>query len=222
MAYGLRERCAMIALMALNRTVDNAELDKKYKLGLSKQERERLNKDGLVLSQEGKRRSFSHELTDKGWAWVSSELSGSVPARAGSAGGALYALMNGLATALKTQDRTLAELFAGLPRKEQPTQVRKEEPKEVREEQTKASLAEQITRAYRRLAKQPRDWVYLRDLRPLIDGAAKAEVDSALHKMYHDKRINLTLVENQKTLTAADRQASIRLGVSDMHLISME
>ena len=196
----------MIALMALKRRVDNTELHKKYKLGLDKAQRERLNKDGLITSQKSKGGRISHELTDKGWAWVSSELSASMPARAGSAGGALYALMNGLGSALKSQERTLADLFAG----------------SVRQAKLTDSLSDQIIRAYRRLAKQPHDWVYLRELRPLIEGAGKAEVDSVLHKMYHEKQINLTLVENQKTLTAADRQAAIRLGVSDMHLISME
>jgi hypothetical protein len=62
----------------------------------------------------------------------------------------------------------------------------------------------------------------LSELRPLIPGATKAQVDSALKEMYRDRVINLTLEEDQKSLTAAQRSAAIRIGVDDMHLIAME
>jgi len=63
--------------------------------------------------------------------------------------------------------------------------------------------------------------VQLRDLRPRLKGAAKSEVDSVLKRMFLDKEINLTLNEDQGSLTQADREAAIRIGVNDMHMLSM-
>jgi hypothetical protein len=213
MTYGMPERAAMLVLMAVNREVRNAELKGDYKIDLKASAREKLNREGLIKSRK-QGGSFFHELTEKGWAWARAELSQSAPPRSGSLGGALYAVMNGLGAGLERHGLTLADLFggssvatpevskSGLPRA--------------------SSLADQVKAAYRQLAKQPHDWIYLSALRPLINGASKAEVDSALKEMYRHKQINLTLKEDQKTLTAPERAAAIRLGVADMHLISME
>lgn len=213
MSYSIRERSAMMALMALNREVANTELNQRYRLGLDKKHRERLNRDGLITSRnEG--RSFSHELTDKGWAWAAKELSAPVPARAGSAAGGLYALLNGLSAALERRGMRLADLFG------ESTIV--SVPPSGHERPKADTIPEQIRKAYCHLARCSRDWVYLSELRPLIRGASKAEVDSALKEMFLDKELNLTLEEDQKSLTPAQRAAAIRVGVDDMHLISME
>ena len=99
MGYGIPERAAMIALMALNKETPNAELKRRYGLDVRKPARNKLNRAGLVQSRR-LNRGYAHELTDAGWAWVVAELDGQAPPRAGSAGGALYALLNGLKVAL--------------------------------------------------------------------------------------------------------------------------
>jgi hypothetical protein len=71
------------------------------------------------------------------------------------------------------------------------------------------------------LAKRPQDWVQLRDLRLKLNGAAKSEVDSTLKRMFLYKEINLTLNDDQGALTQADREAAIRIGANDMHMLSM-
>ena len=206
MTYGIAERSVMIALMALNKTVTNKELKERYGLELNGEPRRRLNKDGLVNSrqQRGSGNAFYHELTDKGWAWVAKELSASAPARSGSGAGALYALLNGLEQALKRHNLRLSEFF-----------IEASEPKPEK-------LADQIRQAYRKLAKRSRDWVSLRELRMLLNGAPKTEVDNALKEMFTARDINLTLEEDQKRLTAEDRAAAIRVGRDDLHFISME
>ena len=93
----------MIALMALNKETLNSELKRRYRLELKKPSREKLNREGLVQSRRLPGKGFAHELTDAGWAWVVAELDEQVPARAGSAGGALYALLNGLKVALEAR-----------------------------------------------------------------------------------------------------------------------
>lgn len=200
MSYSMPERSVMLVLMALNREVSNKELKDEFKIDLKAPARKKLNSDGLVDSRkEG--RSFVHQLTDKGWGWAKAELSQPAPPRSGSIGAALYAVLNALGLGLDRQGLTLADLFCSGKR---------------------LPVADQIKAAYRRLAKRSQDWVYLSELRPLIVGASRAEVDSALKDMYRGRSISLTLEEDQKSLTAAQRAAAIRVGVDDLHLIAME
>ena len=203
MAYGIPERAAMIALMALNKETPNTELKRRYGLDVKKQTRQKLNQDGLLQSRK-LGRGFAHELTDAGWAWVVAELDEKVPPRAGSAGGALYALLNGLKAALDARGMVIQELFA--PAAPGPT----------------GSLRNRIRQAYRSLAPRPWDWVELRDLRAQLGDWTRREVDLELIRMFREKDVNLTLHEDRGRLTQADRDAALRLGVDDMHLISME
>ena len=203
MAYGIPERAVMIALMALNKETPNAELKRRYGLDVRKPTREKLNREGLLQSRKLGARGFAHELTDAGWAWVVAELDEKVPHRAGSAGGALYALLNGLKVALDARGMVIQELFEPPPPRT-------------------GSLQDRIRQAYRSLASQPLDWVELRDLRTQLGDCSRREVDLELTRMFRERDVNLTLHEDRGRLTQADRDAALRLGVDDMHLISME
>ena len=207
MAYGIPERAVMIALMALNRETRNAELQRLYRLDLKKAAREKLNREGLVQSRKIPGKGFAHELTDAGWAWVVAELDEQVPSRAGSAGGALYALLNGLKVALDARGMVIQELF------DQSEPIAPRQP---------GALRDRIRQAYRSLASQPWDWVELRDLRTQLGDWPRREVDLEIIRMFRKKDVNLTLHEDRGRLTQADRDAALRLGVDDMHLISME
>ena len=204
MGYGIPERAAMIALMALNRETQNSELTRRYGLNVRKPARVKLNRDGLVQSRRVKGKGLAHELTDAGWAWAVAELDEKVPPRAGSAGGALYALLNGLKVALDARGMVIQDLFA--PAAPGPAGL----------------LPERIRQAYRSLASRPWDWVELRDLRAQLGDWPRREVDLELTRMFREKDVNLTLHEDRGRLTQADRDAALRLGVDDMHLISME
>ncbi len=204
MAYGIPERVAMIALMALNKETPNAELYRRYRIDVKKRTREKLNQDGLLQSRNMGAKGFAHELTDAGWAWAVAELDAGVPPRAGSAGGALYALLNGLKVALDARGMVIQELFApAVPR-------------------PAGTLPDRIRQAYRSLASRPWDWVELRDLRAQLGDWPRREVDLELVRMFRKKAVNLTLHEDRRRLTQADRDAALRLGVDDMHMISME
>ena len=203
MAYGIPERAAMIALMALNKETRNAELKRRYGIDVRKAVRVKLNQDGLLQSRRGAK-GYVHELTDAGWAWAVAELDGPVPPHARSAGGALYALLNGLKVALDARGMLLQELFA--PPAPKPA----------------GSLRDRIRQAYRSLASRPWDRVELRDLRARLGDWPRREVDLELVRMFRDKVVNLTLHEDRRRLTQADRDAALRLGVDDMHMIGME
>ena len=207
MTHGVPERAVMIALMALNKETRNAELRGRYGLDVKKPMRVKLNREGLVQSRSLGAKGFAHELTDAGWAWVVAELDEPAPPGAGSAGGALYALLNGLKVALDARGMVIQELFD----QSEPTAPRQP-----------GSLRDRIRQAYRGLASRPRDWVELRDLRKQLGDWPRREVDLEIIRMFREKDVNLTLHEDRGRLTQADRDAALRLGVDDMHLISME
>ena len=204
MAYEIRERAVMIALMALNKETPNPELKRRYGIDVRKSIREKLNRDGLLQSRNRGAKGFAHELTDAGWAWAVAELDAPVPPGARSGGRALYALLNGLKVALDARGMVLQELFASpAPR-------------------PAGSLPDRIRQSYRSLASRPWDWVELRDLRAQLGDWPRREVDQELVRMFRKKDVNFTLHEDRGRLTQADRDAALRLGVEDMHLISME
>ena len=207
MAYGIPERAVMIALMALNKETLNTELKRRYRLELKKPVRDKLNREGLVQSRRLPGKGFAHELTDAGWAWVVAQLDEQPPRQAGSAGGALYALLNGLRVALDARGMVIQELF---------------DQSESTAPQQTGQLRDRIRQAYRNLSSRPWDWVELRDLRVQLGDWPRREVDLEIIRMFREKDVNLTLHEDRGGLTQADRDAALRLGVDDMHLISME
>jgi hypothetical protein len=211
MAYSVPERATLFALMAQGREVTNNALKEVYKIDLKAASRTKLNRDGLVVSRK-QGRGYVHELTDKGWAWVKTEFTQAAPPRSGSLVAALYAVLATLGTGLDRRGLTLADLTVDAAGGVPPTKTNG----------SALALPDQIRTAYRRLAKGSQDWVYLSELRPLISGASKAQVDSALKDMHRERVITLTLEEDQKSLTAAQRSAAVRIGVDDMHLIAME
>ena len=204
MEYGIPERAAMIALMALNKEMPNPELKRRYGIDVKKPIRVKLNQAGLLQSRRRGAKGYVHELTDAGWAWAVAEFDERVPRRAGSAGGALYALLNGLKVALDARGMVIQELFA--PPVPKPA----------------GSLRERIRQAYRSLAPRPWDRVELRDLRARLADWPRREVDLELVRMFRERVVKLTLHEDRRRLTQADRDAALRLGVDDMHMISME
>jgi len=75
---------------------------------------------------------------------------------------------------------------------------------------------------YRRLAPGPSDWVPLRDLRSALTDVARAALDDTIRQMRRDKRLTLTLEDDQSALTKADRDAALRIGPDDMHYLRMD
>jgi hypothetical protein len=186
-----RERAVLLALMAEARELTNAELRAVSGLALDGEPRRRLNDRKLVTSTKVGR-SFTHEITDDGVAWCTAELSQPVPARAGYLGGALYALLAGLARS----GQPLHEIF-------------------------RPDVEQQIRGAYLRLAK-PGEWVGLAELREQLFGVPRPAVDAELERMASTPGVHVQAEPNQKALTGAHRAAAVRFGGDDRHMLMIE
>ncbi|WP_019630420.1 hypothetical protein [Actinomadura atramentaria] len=200
--FGTPERALLVALMALGGSASNPELRDAFGAALDGAARRRMNGLGLVASEK-RGRAYHHELTEDGWAWCVAELSAAAPPRAGSLGRALYLLLPALRDALRRSGTSLGEFL-------------------VRAEPEPVDLEAGIRDAYRRLARRPQDWVLLTAVRPLLGDAPRAEVDDVLRRMERLPDVNLAPEANQRTLTAADRAAAVRVGGTDKHLLSIE
>lgn len=85
------------------------------------------------------------------------------------------------------------------------------------------ATAENVRAAYHGLAASPGEWVSLTRLRAELAarGIPRAEQDDAIRELARTNDVNLVPENNQKTLTDADRAASIRFGGQDKHLIAV-
>lgn len=81
---------------------------------------------------------------------------------------------------------------------------------------------DRIRAAYAALVAEPGGWVGLRRLREALADIPRDTLDDALRALARTDGVDLVPEDNQKTLTAADRAASIRHGGQDKHLFSIE
>lgn len=215
---GVPERAALLALMAEAREISNPELERLAGFRLSGAALRKLHARRLVESRRAtnlKGNPFAHTLTDDGWAWCTKELAAGRPGRAGTAGGALYALLAGLHRYLARSHLQLSDLFrpddgaAPAP------------PPPAAQPPAALALPDRIRLAYRKLAKDPQALVSLAGLRPLLGEARREAVDAALRQMSRAREVNLVPQGNQKILSQADRHAAVRIGEEDCHLISV-
>jgi hypothetical protein len=208
------ERAALLALLGAARRLSNPELEDLAGFRLHGAERRRLNILGLVESEGKPGRAFSHELTDAGRAWCANELTaGPGWQQSKVMEGAFYAVLSGLAGHLQRTGLELREVFQadsdshGVPVAEQPST---------------ADVNARIEAAYRELADGPGEYVRLHELRELLPGIGRADVDAALGAMYRAHLVNLVSQANQEALTDADRVASLEIGGSRKHRIAIE
>ena len=194
-----RDRVVLLALMALNEEVSNADLKERVGFTLDGQPRLRLNKLGLVDSTKPGR-AYRHVLTDQGWAWCWDEMAQPAPARADGGTRALYALLLPLRRFMERGDLRLADVFGVMPA---------------------GPLEERIRAAYRELASQPGDWVSLTQVRALL-GATKDEVDAILVRLEREDDVHIVPETDQRRLRPVDRAAAVRIGGKDKHLLKVD
>jgi hypothetical protein len=205
---GHKQTAAMFTLMVLGREVPNPELKELVGFTLTGKERTQLNDSGYIASEKVGR-TFVHQLTDSGWAWCEEEIGERTPPPPrplSTLCSALYVVLGGFDEFLRSRKLRLADVFtpAGTTELAPP------------------DLEERIRVAYGELTREPRGWVGLADLRSKLGGAPAQEVDAVLKELSRAGKVHLVPEANRKALTATDREAAIRIGGEDNHLISIE
>jgi hypothetical protein len=195
--YGATERAALLVLMLENRKVPNPELANEHRVKLTPQGRGKLNRDGLIRTF-GEVKPMVHEITDEGIAWCLGDLvEGQLPPRSTSHARVTFGLLKKFV--LHHQERgTLVEVIRS------------------------RDLESLIRSVYEELAVEPQDWIRLARIRPRLNGAEKGDVDDVLVKMMKTGTVHLAPESNTKVLTAEDRDAALRVGSEDLHLVAME
>jgi hypothetical protein len=190
------------------REVPNAHLTNVRGLSLKREHRDRLRDNGLIkVRQERKGGPAFLELTDRGWARGIAEFGQPVPPRAGSAGAALYAILETLGRFIKRSDIAPADFFIG-----------PEEPEGI---EVAPDLESLIRKAYGEVAPESGAWVTLDKLRQAIGPAPRNEVDAALIRLNQAPDVRLIPESNQKVLTDAVRAAAVSIGNQDKHAIAI-
>jgi hypothetical protein len=211
-----RERAVLFTLLSQARRLSNAELEALIGIRLDGKERRRLN-DLKLVESEKPGRGFVHELSDAGWRWCADELAAGAEGRGSSLERAHY-LMFGVFERYMTAARVSLADVVSLDLKERPSGRHKR--REVAEGDGDLTL--RIEAAYRGLATRPGEFVKLSALRERLSGIPRSALDATLGAMYAALRVNLIPQSNQQALTAADREAALRIGGEHKHLISIE
>ncbi|WP_043729911.1 hypothetical protein [Kutzneria sp. 744] len=196
--YGNPEQATLFALMLARGTVRNPDLKKNYGIELRADGRDRLNKDGLIRSwQLG--RPYVHQITDDGIAWCAKAL-GKVeaPDRTGPLPRLVFEVMRSLPRYLAWRDIDFADVL------------------------DRGSLEALIRGVYEQLSVKPEEWIRLARIRPETDGIDRQTVDTVLLRMIKAGGANLAPDSNRKVLTDEDRDAAIRIGTEDKHLLLIE
>lgn len=194
------QRCALVILMAEAREVPNAHLTKVRKFDLRKPDRDRLEKDGLIsVNQERKGGPLSLELTEKGWERAVAELGSDMPARAGSYGAALYAVLDKLGQYVDRAKISPQDIFFAVPE----------------------DVEARIRKAYGELAPQAGDYVMLASLRKALPDIPRADLDATLVRLVQAPDVRIIPESNQKALSAEERAGAVTIGNQQRHLISI-
>ncbi|MET7396356.1 hypothetical protein ABZS66_23030 [Dactylosporangium sp. NPDC005572] len=198
--------------MAENAELSNRDISEKYAPGLTLtgKPRQKLIDNKLIECRKGPRNMFFFTLADEGWRWCREELTRAVPPNSGSAGHALYAVLGGLERYLDRTGTTLAEVFGDLQVESTGSPLPADE------------IEQAIRRAYRKLADPDGSWVGLADVRQELGSIPRRDVDGVLILMTRMRGVQIEEETNQKALTQRDRDAAVRIGSRDQHVLAIE
>jgi hypothetical protein len=206
-----RDRAVLIALLSQARKVSNPELKKLIGFPLDGEARRRLNDAKLVES--GKQgRAYVHELSDYGWRWCAEHLASGGHPRETSLERAHRIFFGVLARYMSAAGLSLADVVTlSLPTG----------PSGRHERSAEQDLPTRVEDAYLALASRGQALVKLRELRGRLADVPRADLDATLTELYAARRVNLIPQSSQQALTAADREAAVRVGGEYKHLISI-
>ncbi len=164
----------------------------------------------MIESRKGHRGAFFHTLTDKGWAECRQLSTQPRPAGPRSAVGALMALLGGVQHGLDQRHISHGDFF------------RRETNPAASETSPAADVPSQIRAAYVVLAGPSGGFVTLADLRDRLADVSREDFDDALRGMNREADVHLQPAANLKALDERERDAAMRLGGEDTHILAIE
>jgi hypothetical protein len=180
-------------------------------------DRKRLEQARLIVSEKRRKASTDKggkirhtnaiwiELTDAGWAWANDHLDAVLPGKTQSAGPILHAWLSHLQGFIRRRGIALAELIGSEP-----------------PEPPIADLEERIRRACLQLTGGARHVrVHLHQLRRVLSDVPRAELDAALLAMQRDAKLVLFNLDNQREITAEDRQAALYIAGEPRYVLRL-
>lgn len=217
----------LVLLMAENRSITNTELKNVYGFELRRENREQLNELGYLRSTRDGQRPYVHELTDEGWARCAKSLDLESP-KARAQGAALQALLQAVLRYLDRSNQSLADFALGSEgsdRSEDGDQVEDDDQAEdgdqVDAKEPSGDIVERIRGAYLDLGGRMGAWVGFAELREALPDIARDDMDKALHELELQPSVSIVPESNQKTLTAADREAALWIGGEHKHFLAI-
>jgi hypothetical protein len=198
------ERKRLFALLIVARAVTNRELREQTGLTLEGGFRERLNALGYAESTKSGR-AFVHELTGRGQNWCQHQLSAPLPER--DPGGKLFqALLNTLDRYVEKSGVPLLKIFQPAPAVVVGRTV---------------DVDDRIRAAYGQLTPGPGAWVRLAHLRKHLGDVVQADLDAALVRLNGADDVMIAPDSIQRGLTREDRDAAVRIGGEERHLLKV-
>jgi hypothetical protein len=199
------QRFVLVTLMIKGGTLPNTYFANIARISLKREYRDGLRDRGLINVTA---KPLVLELTEQGWGQAINELGAEVPARAGSAGGALYIALEFLRGLLDHLKVAPSELFTLRFSTSDATAPSGPPP---------ADFEASIRKAYGQVARAG-DYVSLAE----IKNALTTDIDATLIQMYDEPGVNLIPNSQQGDLTDEDRAAAVKIGNQDRHLIAIK
>ncbi|WP_156754419.1 hypothetical protein [Actinokineospora pegani] len=204
------DRQVLLVLMHLKREVSNTEIKERFGFTVPKSVRDRLRERGLIQVRRERERSgpYFHELTDPGWRQGAFEAAAGPPKGAERSHRIESTVLADYAGFLERSGIKVAEVYAAATNN-------------TATDDTAAgtTLVDKLRAAYAELA-EPGEYVDLAALRAAV-GGDHAEVDRALLDLDDQAGVSLIPEANRKSLTDAQRAASLRVGGEDKHLLAI-
>jgi hypothetical protein len=203
------ERAALFALMIVVAEAPNSKISEDAGIQIDRKVRERLEDLGYLSSRliTRPRKTYFYSLTDSGWRWCRQEFGSMAPDGAPPAYRLFYGLIARLDQFLRRTDMELADVFTG----EKPAWQGSPEDVERR-----------IRATYQSLVAEPEGYVNLYRLRTALTDLPRDLLDATLRHIDLQPGVFLVPEPNKKTLSDAQREAAIRIGGEDKHLLSIE
>jgi hypothetical protein len=194
----VRDQVSLFALMVVARPVTNRELRDLAGLEITAEVRRRANRKVELIATTKRGTVNTHRLTPEGRSWCESALMAGRPDGAKFPAGALYAVLDSVGEYLARSDTKLGEFF-------------------------RPDLENWIRAAYTELTvrRPPGSPIKLSALRPWLEEIPRDVVDAELDRMIEAPDVHLTAELNRKTLTDEDREAAVKIGDEERHLLKI-